>query len=147
MRVTLPLLYYHSLCVFQSSLPPLASTPFSLLPHTFFLLRGCMWRDFSRTGQAWDSYWWAVYLLHPSLIPEEPSTYQPMRHLIRASELLLVLRASEDQIRYWWKFTPPFQVPSTTFLQPSWSLFQHFPSQESCNIYIHNIIYIHWPFS
>jgi hypothetical protein len=45
------------------------------------------------------------------------------------SEPLLVLRASEDQIRYWfrWKLTPPFQVPSTTFLQPSWSLFQHIP--------------------
>jgi hypothetical protein len=42
---------------------------------------------------------------------------------------------------------PPFQVPSTTFLQPSWSLFQHIPSQQSCNIYIHNIIHIHRPFS
>jgi hypothetical protein len=46
-----------------------------------------------------------------------------------------------------WKLTPPFQVPSTAFLQPSWSLFQHIPSQQSCYIYIHNIIYIHRPFS
>ena len=85
----------------------------------------------------------------PSLIThEEPSTYQPASHLFRASEPLLVLRASEIQIWYWfrWKLTPTFQVPSTTFLQPSWSLFQHTPSQQSCNIYIYNIIYIHRPF-
>ena len=41
---------------------------------------------------------------------------------------------------------PPFHVPSTTFPQPSWSLFQHIPSQQSYNIYIHNIIHIHRPF-
>jgi hypothetical protein len=87
----------------------------------------------------------------PSLIThEEPFTYQPGESFnFGASEPLLVLRASEVQIRYWfrWKLTPPFQVPSTTFLQPSWSLFQHIPSQQSCNIYIYNIIHIHRPFS
>jgi hypothetical protein len=30
-------------------------------------------------------------------------------------------------IGFRWKLTPPFQVPSTTFIQPSWSLFQHIP--------------------
>jgi hypothetical protein len=101
-----------------------------------------MWHDFPHGGQARGSYGWAVHFPHPSLIPEEPSTYEPASNLLWSSELLLVLRASEVQIWYWfwWKLTPPFQVPSTTFLQPSWSLFQHIPSQQSCNIYIY--IYI-----
>ena len=49
----------------------------------------------------------------------------------------LDLRTSEDQIRYWfrWKLMPPFQVPSTTFHQPSWSLFSTSPCQQSFNIY------------
>jgi hypothetical protein len=34
---------------------------------------------------------------------------------------------SKYGIGFGWKLTPPFQVPSTTFLQPSWSLFQHLP--------------------
>ena len=109
-----------------------------------------MWRDFPHGGQVRGSYGWAVQFSHPSLILEDPSTYQPASNLFWASEPLLVLRASEVQIRYflWWKLMPPFQVPSTTFLQPSWSFFQHIPSQQSCNIYIyiHNIIYIHRPF-
>ena len=43
---------------------------------------------------------------------------------------------------------PPFQVPSTTFLQPLWSLFQHISLSAVLQyIYIHNIIYIHRPFS
>jgi hypothetical protein len=85
----------------------------------------------------------------PSLLMRSPLPTNLASHLIRASEPLLVLWASEVQIRYWsrWKLTPPFQVPSTTFLQPSWSLLQHIPSQQSCNIYIHNIIHIHRPFS
>jgi hypothetical protein len=138
MRVTLPLLCYHSLCIFQSSSSFPRICPLRASSSRISLLRGCVWHDFPRGGQARGSYGWAVHFPHPSLIPEEPSTYQPASNLFRASEPLLVLRASEVQIRYWfrWKLTPPFQVPSTTFLQPSWSLFQHIPSQQSCNIYI-----------
>ena len=68
MRVTLPLLCYHSLCIFQSSLPSLASAPFSLLPRVFFLLRGCVWCNFPRTSQAWWLYGWVVHAPHLSLL-------------------------------------------------------------------------------
>jgi hypothetical protein len=53
--------------------PPIASTL------RLILLRGCVWRDYPRAGQARRLYGWAVHL--PSLI--KPSTYQPVRHLIR----------------------------------------------------------------
>ena len=150
-RVTLPLLYYHSLCI---------SPEFFLFPSRFplhasssriSLLRGCVWCNFPRGGQARGSYGWAVHFPHPSLIPEEPSTYQPGSNLFQANESLLVLLASEVRIwyRFRWKLMPPFQVPPSAILQPSWSLFQHTPplSSPAIYIYIHNIIYIHQPFS
>ena len=135
--------YLQSSSSFPCVCPPSASSS------CISLLQGYVWCDLPHSGQARGSYGWAVHFPHPSLIPEEPSTYQPVSNLFLASEPLLVLWASEVQIRYWfrWKLTPPFQVPSTTFLQPSWSLFQDIPSQQSCYIYIHNIIYIHPPFS
>jgi hypothetical protein len=102
MRVTLPLLCYHSLYIspefflLPSCLPPPPASSSCIS-----LLRGCVWCDFPRGGQARGSYGWAVHFPHPSLIPEEPSTYQPTSNLFRASEPLLVLWASEVQIRYW----------------------------------------------
>jgi hypothetical protein len=54
---------------------------------------------------------------------------------------------TKNSIGFWWKLTPPFQVPSTTFIYPSWYLFQHTPPLSSPAIYIHNIIHIHRPFS
>jgi hypothetical protein len=75
--------------------------------------------------------------LHPSLIPEEPSTYQPARHFNSGPASRFWFSGpvkSKYGIDFRWKLTPPFQVPSTAFLQSSWSLFQHIPSQQSCNI-------------
>jgi hypothetical protein len=142
MRVTFPLLCYYSLCISPEFFFPHVR-PLRAYSSCISLLRGCVWCDFPRGGQAQGSYGWVVQFPHPSLIPEEPSTYHPTSNLFRASEPLLVLWASEVQIRYWfrWKLMPPFQVPSTTFLQPSWSLFQHIPSQQSCNIYTFIILF------
>jgi hypothetical protein len=120
----------------QSSLSPLASAPNRFSPTPYPLARLCVARFPSR--------WSGLTALrmggsppHPSLIPEE-SIYLPACETFNSGPASRFwfsgLVKSKYGIVFRWKLTPPFQVPSTTFLQPSWSLFQHIPSQQSCNI-------------
>jgi hypothetical protein len=86
---------------------------------------------------------------HPSLTHEEP-LHLPIWRVIHfgASELLLVLRASEDQIRFGSvevNATIPgaFHHLSSTIVVS----FSAHPPLSSPVTYIHNIIYIHRPFT
>jgi hypothetical protein len=81
---------------------------------------------------------------HPSLrMRIHPPTNLRVINFGPASRSLFSgLVKTKYSIGFWWKLTPPFQVPSTTFIHPSWSLFHHIPLSAVLQ-YIYSLDYSH----
>jgi hypothetical protein len=107
-RLQSPPLCDHSLCI-ELARVPLASAPFNRFCHTPYPLARL------RVARL-PSRWSVMMALRIGGSPPHPSSSHQPTSLqgiyFRASEPLLVLRASGVQIRYfnsWWKLTPLFQ--------------------------------------